>query len=59
MAFISDLGYETGGPTLWLSVIEDFSGYTLHATRQEAVDYCNQFDGDLVIQLALPDEEAK
>ena len=59
MGFISDLGYETGGPTLWLSVIEDFSGYTLHATRQEAVDYCDQFNGDLVIELSIPDEVSK
>ena len=55
VAFISEReSAEVGETTLWLSVIEDFSGYTLHATRQEAVDYCDQFEGNLVIELVVP-----
>jgi len=49
--FISEVEH---GPSMWLSVIEDGSGYTLHSTETEAENYASKFNSSFVLRLDLP-----
>ena len=45
-------------PTVWLSVVDDFSAYTLHKTEDEALEYANKFPDpnrdNIIIELVTP-----